>query len=104
MVKDLINEVIDAKKEAEKQAAVKTLGGELVDYLLAKNVAAIEELVQKNTFVEVYNVSEHRDSCPFSRPIEIAVHMCLPDALEMLLNAGADPDVTHPQVYLYICV
>ena len=98
MVKDLITGVIEAKAEAEKLARVREEGTQLIDCLLKKDLSGVMEIIDKNTYVEVYNVAERRDGCPFTRPIEIAVHLCMPAAVEALLAAGADPDVTHVEV------
>lgn len=97
-MRDAINAVVDAKAEADKQAAVRERGALLVDLLLQGDVPGIRQLIQTNEHTEVYNVSDLREECPYSRPIEIAVHRCLPEAVLLLLDAGADPDVTHAQV------
>lgn len=101
-VRDAINGVIEAKAEAEKQLAITERSARLTTLLLASDLSGVRELISGNTFVEVYNVSSPRKECPFSRPIEIAVYMRLPEAVAALLEAGADPDVTHPQVTLAI--
>lgn len=104
MVKELITGVIEAKAEAEKLALVREYGTQLIDCLLEENLAGVMNIIDKNSYVEVYNVAERREGCPFTRPIEIAVHLCMPAAVEALLAAGADPDVTHAEVRRSSCM
>ena len=107
-VKDMIQEVIDAKAEAEKQAAIKQRGKLIIDFLFTDNMNELRKMIESNEYVEVYNISWEvtedelvdtiRSNCPFRRPIEIAVYLRIPEAVEMLLEAGSDPDVIHMQV------
>ncbi len=48
-------ERLEAKAEAEKQAAILEKGRRLAQLVLEGDTAGVEELIANNTFVEVYN-------------------------------------------------
>lgn len=94
-VREVIQDVIDARADAVKQAAVLERGRHLMDMILDGNAEGVRTLIDSNEFEEVYNISTSLEQCPYHRAIEVAVHLKQLDIVTMLLNAGADPDVTH---------